>query len=250
MIFAAFADVHGNSAALDAVLADITRRGINDIVNLGDSLSGPLDPGGTAERLMDLGLPTVRGNHDRALEETDPARIGLWERWTLPEITEAQRGWAASLPERLTHGEALLCHATPGDDATNWLDERGEDRRMHFRPRHAIERLAAGETAPLMLCGHTHVPRMVRLGSGSVVVNPGSVGCPSYLDDREATPFIAETGAPDARYAICEKADGQWTVSLVSVAYDAQRMVDLALAKGADSWAEALTTGWFTAGPA
>jgi predicted phosphodiesterase len=42
--FAVIADVHGNRWALEAVLDDIARRGIRDIVNAGDHLSGPLDP--------------------------------------------------------------------------------------------------------------------------------------------------------------------------------------------------------------
>jgi hypothetical protein len=43
MRFAAIADVHGNPLALEAVIADIRAQGIDDIVNLGDMASGPLD---------------------------------------------------------------------------------------------------------------------------------------------------------------------------------------------------------------
>ena len=39
MIFAAIADVHGNHLALQAVLEDIRRQGISEIVNLGDCFS-------------------------------------------------------------------------------------------------------------------------------------------------------------------------------------------------------------------
>jgi predicted phosphodiesterase len=42
--FAVIADVHGNSFALEAVLEDIEQRGIQQIINLGDHLTGPLDP--------------------------------------------------------------------------------------------------------------------------------------------------------------------------------------------------------------
>jgi predicted phosphodiesterase len=60
---AAISDIHGNLAALDAVLAHIARRGVGKIVNLGDILSGPLQPSETADRLMALALPTISGNH-------------------------------------------------------------------------------------------------------------------------------------------------------------------------------------------
>jgi len=42
MRIAFVSDIHGNLAALDAVIADIARRGVHEVVNLGDTLSGPL----------------------------------------------------------------------------------------------------------------------------------------------------------------------------------------------------------------
>ena len=54
----------GMGWVLEAVLDDISRRDVSGMVNLGDSLYGPLDPSGTAELLIGLGLPTVRGNQD------------------------------------------------------------------------------------------------------------------------------------------------------------------------------------------
>ena len=96
-----------------------------------------------------------------------------------------------------------------------------------------------------MLCGHTHTPRVVRLSDGTMIVNPGSVGCPAYLDTRTEPHFIHQTGAPDARYAIVEKRDGYWTADLIAVPYDPGPMVVLARAKGAESWARAISTGWF-----
>ncbi len=71
MRLAVIADIHGNLLALDAVLADIAARGVDLTVNLGDCVSGPLWPAETAARLMALGLPTVRGNHDRWVIEAE-----------------------------------------------------------------------------------------------------------------------------------------------------------------------------------
>ncbi|WP_373371523.1 MULTISPECIES: metallophosphoesterase family protein [Microvirga] len=67
MKIAAIADIHGKHAALEAVLAHIAQQSPDLIVNLGDTVFGPLQPSATAERLMSLGLPTVRGNHERQL---------------------------------------------------------------------------------------------------------------------------------------------------------------------------------------
>src|SRR5262245_34768860 len=64
-------DVHGNRWALEAVLADARRRGVDRLLNLGDALYGPLDPAGTAALLRAPGLPSlhIRGNQDRILYE-------------------------------------------------------------------------------------------------------------------------------------------------------------------------------------
>src|SRR5258706_11690882 len=64
---AVIADIHGNRWALEAVLQDIDRRGIQQTVNLGDHLTGPLDPAGTADLLIERGMLSICGNDDRVL---------------------------------------------------------------------------------------------------------------------------------------------------------------------------------------
>lgn len=244
MRFAAIADVHGNTTALVAVLDDIRRKGIADIVNLGDALSGPLDPAGTAEMLMARDFPTVLGNHDEWLIDRPPEEMGDWEAWSYPELDTRHLDWIRALPRTLSWNGVFLCHATPRSNAENWLDRRG-DGILVASPRARVARHLSGVSEPLVLCGHTHVPRVVRVG-GQVIANPGSVGCPAYLDDRGTPPFIGETGAPDARYAVFERVDGQWRTELCTVPYDPTEMARLAREKGAPSWAVALETGWFT----
>jgi predicted phosphodiesterase len=245
MRFAAIADIHGNSAALRAVLDDIDRQGIGQVVNLGDALSGPLDPAGTADILIDRGFPTVAGNHDRALIDRRPEDMGLWERWTLPHLCDRHLAWIASLPATLCWEGVFLCHATPADDETNWLDARSPNGRLEMATHDHVAGLLGDVTEALILCAHTHVPRMVRL-AGQTILNPGSVGCPAYLDDREVDPFIAETGAGDARYAVIERVGKEWRTSLRTVPYDPSQMAERARANDAESWVVAMTAGWFS----
>lgn len=74
MKIAAISDIHGNLGALEAVFDDIREQGADLVVNLGDILSGALYPAQTADRLMPLGLPTIRGNHERQVLRGDPDR--------------------------------------------------------------------------------------------------------------------------------------------------------------------------------
>jgi hypothetical protein len=97
MKIAALSDIHGNLSALDAVLADIRAIGVDLIVNLGDILSGPLYPNETADRLIPLGLPTIRGNHERQVLAGDRERMGASDRWAFDCLRPDQRDWIAGL---------------------------------------------------------------------------------------------------------------------------------------------------------
>lgn len=242
MRVAVISDIHGNIAALEAVLNDIARRGVDRIVNLGDCLSGPFDAAATADRLIALDALTVRGNHDRMLY--GPGQQGLWEDWALEDLGTDHLEWVKSMPPSARLGDVFLCHATPDSDVEDWLDFRGPQNRLVARDLAEVELRAAGISQRIMLCGHTHTPRVVRLPDGRMIVNPGAVGCPAYRDDRTDPPFTHQTGAPDARYAILEKQGDAWLPDLLAVPYDATEMARLALTRGAESWAEAVTTGW------
>lgn len=249
MRIAVISDVHGNSAALDAVLSDIERRGISQVVNLGDALSGPLDPAGTAERLMAKAFPTIAGNHDRWLYDPPNGTFPLWEEWTLPHLSDAMMEWVRALPGTLVLGEVLLSHGTPTRDNENWLHRR--DGLTDFRPSYQweVEATAEGHDHPVILCGHTHLARMLRLPDGRLLVNPGSVGVPAYVDTRHSPVLVAESGAPDARYAVVEKTAAGWQASLCMVPYDPSAMIAKARSNGAEVWVDALRTGWVREAP-
>lgn len=244
MRFAAIADIHGNAAALEAVLADIAALGITDIVNLGDHLSGPLEAGRTADILVGLDLPSVLGNHDRYLIERDAGAMHEWEADAFAELTPAHLGWLRELPPTLVwRDDVFLCHATPEDDNSYWLEGVSPEGHVHLKPLVDIEALAGGIAQSLLLCGHSHLPRAVTLSDGRLIVNPGSVGCPAY-DDVTPHYHKVEAGTPLAAYAILEKTEGAWQPTFRQVAYDHQAMSRRAASKNRPEWARALATGW------
>ncbi len=245
MSIAVISDIHGNVSALEAVLDDISRRRIDKIVNLGDCLSGPFDGRATADLLMGLDLLTVRGNHDRQLFDRPRDKMGLWEDWIVDDLAPVHMDWLRSMPAVAQIDGAFLCHGTPNSDEDNWLDERTDRHLLVQQPLAEVELKAAGLEYGMMLCGHTHQPRIARLPDGRVIVNPGSVGCPAYHDTSVTPSFIQQIGAPDARYAIIEQCEGLWKADLIAVPYDPAPMARLAKARGADSWVQAITSGWF-----
>jgi putative phosphoesterase len=244
MRFAAIADIHGNALALEAVLADIDRQGISTIVNLGDHLSGPIDPARTADILSVRDFQSIAGNHDRQLLTVAPDAMGLTDRWTVAQLTSSHVDWLRTLPPtRRFHNDVFLCHGTPNSDDTYWMEQVTPTGDIALADRDSIERHAEGVDCSLILCGHTHTPRALKLRDGRMLVNPGSVGCPAYRD-ATPVPHIMATGSPDARYAILQQRDQRWSAEFRTVPYDHRAAAQLADSAGRPDWAEALATGW------
>jgi len=242
MKFAAIADVHGNRPALEAVLADIAALGIDEVVNLGDHVSGPLEAARTADLLIERGFPSVQGDQDRILVELWQA--GTSTRSDFQQLERKHFDWMASMPPTLRYREEVfLCHGSPRYDAAFWLDQIADDGSVRPSGIEAIEAGAEGIDAGLILCAHTHIPRVVRLRDGRMIVNPGSVGLPGY-DGKAPVPYVVEVGTPHACYAILQHAGGGWLATFRYVPYDNTAMAALAHSKGMLTWASAIATGW------
>ncbi|MBZ0290084.1 MAG: metallophosphatase family protein, partial [Anaerolineae bacterium] len=198
--FAVIADIHGNTWALDAVLADIRRRGIETIFNLGDSVFNCLDPAGTAARLMAVGtsLISIAGNQERdVFAPSDGMRASRDYAFVSAELSAAQVDWLRNCPPTYLVDDIFLCHGTPESDETYLLETVTEGGVFLSDTWTILSRLGNVD-ARLILCGHSHVPRVVWLPGNRLVVNPGSVGIPAYDDDLPF-PHIMESGSPHAR---------------------------------------------------
>jgi predicted phosphodiesterase len=243
MRIAAISDVHGNLLALDAVLADIAGQSADVVINLGDLLSGLVQPRETADRLMHLDLPTVAGNHERQLLTFPRERMGISDRLAHDTIGPQHREWLSGLPDTLRPADGVLAfHATPTDDLVYLLESVDPSGARPATEAEVVERLGAAAEVPLLLCGHTHLQRSMRLASGAFVVNPGSVGWPAY-DDDHPHPHVIEAGTPHARYAVVDDSSGRWEVEFRAVSYDWDRSATMAEANGRADVAHALRTG-------
>ena len=184
MRIAFVSDIHGNLAALEAVAADIARHGADRVVNLGDNLSGPLLPRETAQWLMASDWLSLAGNHERQVLQLRPGHGGPSDQYAHAQLTEAEFVWMRSLTHTLRLDEdVLLCHGSPRSDH-EYLLETLDGPTVRAATTAEIDERLAGHYAPLVACGHTHVPRQVRLGAGILLINPGSVGLQAYGDDH------------------------------------------------------------------
>jgi len=240
---AVLSDVHGNTWALQRVLADVARRGIKRVLNLGDSLYGPLDPAGTAKMLIDLGAITVRGNEDRLITEANPNRpVSPTLAYNLECLSADALHWLESLPlTAVAFRDLYLCHGTPDRDDV-YLLKTVSASAVEPRSPDELESILASISKPVVLCGHDHVPCTLRLPSGRLIVNPGSIGLQAYTDDLPY-PHAMQSGSPHARYAILHPSGDGWESETVTVAYDWDAAAHQADSNGRPDWAAWLRTG-------
>jgi putative phosphoesterase len=243
MRIAVLADIHGNLRALEAVRADLVKRSPDVVVNLGDHVSGPLQAAATADLLMQESYIQIRGNHDRQLIDRAPVDMGPSDQAAHAQLNSGHLTWLASLPATQMLGEDVqLCHGSPGDDLEYLLEQIDGDRIRLAAPEQIQERLGSVRAA-LILCGHTHIPRIVSLPGGVCVMNPGSVGLQAYDAPSPAMHYV-ETGSPHARYAIVDWELKALRVEFVAIDYDWELAAKEAAHANRPDWAHALATGY------
>jgi predicted phosphodiesterase len=243
MRIAALSDVHGNLLALDAVLADVAGQGVDITVNLGDLISGGLQPAETADRLMALAMPTVLGNHERQLLTMPAEQMSRSDRLAHDTMRPEHVEWLGSLPTTLEVADGVLaCHGSPADDLRYLLETVDSGGARPATPDEVLARIDGYREWSLLLCGHTHLQRAMRLPCGTLVVNAGSVGWPAYRDD-EPFPHVMEAGTPHARYAVVDDSGGRWNATFRAVEYPWNRAAEIAEANARPDVARAVRTG-------
>ncbi|MFW5911759.1 MAG: metallophosphoesterase family protein [Halolamina sp.] len=193
-------DVHGNLPAFETVLADMPP--VDSLVCAGDVVGYNPWPAACVELVRERDVPTVQGNHDRAVASDDAfgfngmARAGV--DYAREQLDAAAIDWLGALPaeRHVADGRVKVVHGHPDDP----------DRYTY--PRDFAPGLLDGEE--LLVMGHTHVQHHAVFDEG-IVLNPGSVGQPR---DRD----------PDAAYAVVDLQDR--SVEEHRVSYDVDAVVD------------------------
>jgi predicted phosphodiesterase len=189
LVIAVLYDVHGNLAALDAVLEDARAAGANEWVLGGDYALFGAWPAETVARLRELeGAVWIRGNVDRWAggDAPDDSALRAAVADTRAALGDATADELGALPTEAEVAGALFVHASPVSDLRSFGPE----------PTNEEEELLAGTTHPRLVFGHTHVQFRRPAAIGDIeLVNPGSVGVPLDGDRRAAYALID----PDSR---------------------------------------------------
>lgn len=242
---AVLSDIHGNSFALAAVLAEIQRRNIRWVINLGDTFYGPLDIAGSYSLLQEspLQFTHICGNGDRMLlTPADKARDNATVLYSKHCLDDSIKAFLAAMPTSYSNEWIYACHGSPRSDTEYLLEEMHEQGGV-LKPTAQIAEALAGVGRKLVLCGHSHLARTLSVPyAGQVVVNPGSVGLPAYADDLPCA-HIMEAGSPLAQFAVISRQADCWQVEQIQLPYNWQAAAALAEKNARPDWAFALATG-------
>ena len=156
MRIAILSDIHGNIWALEAAVADAKRHAVDLIVNAGDILSGPLDPAATADYLMPLNWPTIRGNHERQLLACEHTCGAPSDQFAFQQTSKLQRDWLRTLPGTLAVSpDIFMCHGTPASDLVYFM-EQVDASGARLADSAVVEQHADGIAHGSIICGHSH----------------------------------------------------------------------------------------------
>ncbi len=236
---AIFSDLHGNSAAAEAVLAAIDAERPDAVYCLGDLVGYGAHPNETIALIRERRIPTIMGNYDDGVgfdrdecgcaykdaDERERGQASLM--WSRAETTPANKAYLQSLlPEIRFEAEGVrfrLVHGSP---------RRMNEYLFADRDPRTLERIAALADADVLVFGHTHKPWAKEIG-GVLMLNDGSVGKP-------------KDGDPRATWALCSVATGEPVqVEIRRVPYDVAAMAAAIRAADGlpDHFAEDIETG-------
>jgi predicted phosphodiesterase len=185
-------DVHGNLPALEAVVAEAEREGVDEWLLGGDYCAFGPWPAETLARLRELDPATwLRGNGERWLVDPPMDAPAEQREFIVAALASAIVALPASdvdalvgLPTLTEREDAFYCHASPLSDVESFAPTGGDDE----------SRLLAGIRERQVVFGHSHIQFRRPGVDDTDLVNPGSVGMPLDGDLRAAWAIRRDDG--------------------------------------------------------
>ena len=232
MRIAFISDLHSCLKALDDVLLDCEKRGVDKIYCLGDVIDMGPEPEQVVARLRDLNIPTIRGNHDSLDESPEIPLLRDIEDWTRERLTKDAYEWLQSLPtsiiEEVDQLRLLMVHGSPDSITEGLLAETPSKKINAWLEQH---------DADIILAGHTHVPLVRHLRAG-IAVNTGSTSIP--FEEADVIPPI---GLPFSDYAIVDIRDSTPSIEQIRIPFNFKAL-ETAVEEAGMPHAEAFMGTW------
>lgn len=231
-------DIHGSFTAFEAVLADLKKEGIDQLICLGDTVSLGPQPCEVLEALREWNAVTIMGNHDQAI--LDPKKFAQYEiaphlipdlEWGVERLSAQEMDFIRSFKDTHTvefdNGVELLAfHGSP---------KTTTDLIVATTPQEKLDELFEGQSASVFIGGHSHI-QMHRRNGKNLILNSGSVGN-AFL--YPFTPGNPPRLLPWAEYAIVEQNGNALRSDMRRVSFDIDKLLGLVKKSGlpgADWW--------------
>jgi putative phosphoesterase len=226
------ADQHGNAVAFEAVISDLEREDLDEIVCLGDVAQGGPQPAEVVDRLRELGWRCVFGNSDEFLFTFESGIEPVTERvraigeWSCDQLglerLEFLRTFEPTIELDLGGRRLVCCHATPASN---------EEVVLPDTPREDVEQ-ALGD-ADVVACGHVHLQWLRRVGR-KLWLSVGSAGLVwEHKEPADEQPFD-----PWAEYAVLAADGGRFGVEFRRVPFDVDALIHASAVMPDDEYAK------------
>ncbi len=174
-MLAILSDVHGNHAALEAVLDDAVKKGCTEFISLGDVVGYYSKPNECIDLLRKFNVPHLLGNHDNYIVSGTNCERSKVVASIIDDhkamISDENLEWLYKALPRIEMDRCLMLHGGPKDPVDEYV--------------YSINENMFPEGVDTLFVGHTHVQFMHDFG-GKVFCNPGAVGQPRDGDPRAA----------------------------------------------------------------
>ena len=232
MRLAVLSDIHGNWRALQAVLADLDRTGVREILSLGDTIGYGPEPEEVVQALRARDAVSVMGNHELALvSRSYRARMHGTARDSLDRtrglLGAESLAWLQDLPDCLVRHGARLVHGCPPRSMTVYLFSPTANR---------LQRVFAAYPEGLCFAGHTHTLELFGEAGGAVSQRRLGLGPLALAGAGRSLLLCGSVGQPRdhldrrAKYLLWEPATG--TIEVRALDYDVQATVRLLHERG------------------
>ena len=219
MKLALISDIHGNLQALEAVLKEIEKQVVDEIIFLGDLATIGPQPKEVIEKIRSLDCPCITGNHDAALLDMDnferykiaPPLYPALD-WCLKQLDSADldflSGFKPTLFKSLASGIELLCYHGSPQSNTDIIIRTTEDN--------VLDNIINEYPAQIYIGGHTHL-QMLRRYNDKIFINPGSAGS---AFQRFFMPGETPALLPQAEYSILSIDEGKIDVTMRQIPFN------------------------------
>ncbi|PJI09014.1 MULTISPECIES: metallophosphoesterase family protein [Clostridium] len=219
MKIAVLSDIHGNLTALNAVLKDIKKLGINKFIIAGDHIIDCPNPNEVLEKIKTLDAYIIKGNREEYLLDYYKGKHDEWNKYkqmgailyTYNIISEDNMKYIDGLPEQLRISlpqmdDIRVVHGSPYRINEELFPDKHLER---------LEKTLKNLKEQVLICGHTHYAWSKEINN-KLIVNPGSVGVP-FNENKSA------------EYAVLTWSGAKWKVSHHQVKYDLKELQQLFL---------------------